>query len=202
MEDGSEKRRHRRIKTRLQARYMLPDLREFACLVIDVAEGGIALTGTLEGEIGDRIIVYIDRLGRVEGNIVRGFEGGFGVALTGSTLALQKFAQRLRLLEGDGLESQPADRRQDVRVNAEDLSSRVALADGTECEILDLSLSGAEIKLKKRPAVGSTIKLGNLSGRVVRHSEFGVAVEFVEPATDATLNERVRQVSNPGGRLN
>jgi len=53
------------------------------------------------------------------------------------------------------------------KLGEEAIESMVAaLADGTECEILDLSLSGAEIKLKKRPAVGPTtpIKMAAISG--------------------------------------
>ena len=89
MENGIKRRRHRRISVRLQARYMLPDQREFACLVVDVAERRVALTGTPEGKIGEKVIVYIDRLGRIEGSIARVFEGGFAVEVAGSALALR-----------------------------------------------------------------------------------------------------------------
>ena len=198
MENGIERRRHRRINVRLQARYMLPDQREFACLVVDVAERGVALTGTPEGKIGEKVIVYIDRLGRIEGSIARVFEGGFAVEVAGSALALRKFAQRLRLLEGNDNPT-PADRRKDVRVDADDLPSRVALADGSECEILDLSLSGAEIRTDKRPPVGSVIKLGDLDGKVVRHSELDVGIEFLSPSRKTTLTDRTRRLSKRAG---
>ncbi len=72
-------REHPRIKTKLLGRYLLADRREFRCTIVDVASGGIALTGPERGAIGETVIVYIDQLGRVQGNIARFLEGGCGM---------------------------------------------------------------------------------------------------------------------------
>lgn len=73
---------------------MLADGREFRCTIVDIALGGIALTGP-GGAIGEMVIVYIDQLGRVQGNIVRFFEGGFALKLTGTSRAVEELARRL-----------------------------------------------------------------------------------------------------------
>ena len=54
------------------------------------------------------------------------------------------------------------------------------LSDGTvvACRIIDLSLSGAAIELDIRPEMGTNVRLGNMTGRIVRHFMEGVAIEF------------------------
>jgi hypothetical protein len=100
--DGAamEARKHPRAKTNLPGRYMLPDRREYACTVIDVSAGGVALLGHELGTIGDRVIVYIEKLGRIEGEIVRFVHGGFALKFTGSTRAAQSFVCRLSEIDG------------------------------------------------------------------------------------------------------
>ena len=97
-EPKQNSREHPRIKTKLLGRYWLADGREFRCTILDVALGGIALTGP-GGAFGETEIVYIDQLGRVQGNIVRFFEGGFALKLTATSRATEELAQRLNNLQ-------------------------------------------------------------------------------------------------------
>ena len=46
------------------------------------------------------------------------------------------------------------------------------------CRIIDLSLSGAAVDIEVRPALGTSVQLGHMKGRVVRHFQEGVAIEF------------------------
>jgi hypothetical protein len=46
------------------------------------------------------------------------------------------------------------------------------------CEVVDLSLSGLSLKTTVKPPIGEVITIGQVSGRVVRHHESGIAVEF------------------------
>ena len=82
----SEYRRDRRIKVMLRGRYMLSNRREYPCRTVDISAGGIAIVGATKGKIGERVVVYLDRVGRIEGTIVRHFSGGFAVALQASSL--------------------------------------------------------------------------------------------------------------------
>ena len=41
-------------------------------------------------------------------------------------------------------------------------------------------MSGADIKVAARPPIGTIIKLGRLTGKVVSHTDFGIRVEFVD----------------------
>ena len=58
--------------------------------------------------------------------------------------------------------------------------TELTLDDGRRypCRIIDLSLSGAAIDIEVRPALGTPVQLGSMKGRVVRHFQEGVAIEF------------------------
>ncbi len=195
-----DQRKHPRIKTNLRGRYMLADRREFPCTIIDVAVGGIAVAGPQSGEIGETVVVYMDQLGRVEGEIVRRLEGGFALQLTITTRATDKFARRLEELQaGDRLKN-VRERRGELRVKLDNQATPLGSPQssrGAECEIIDLSLTGAHIRIAERPAVGTLVQLGRVRGRVVRHSPQGVAIEFVNARHDASLSEHFVQIALP-----
>ena len=70
-----EQRRHPRIKLTLSGRYMLADGSEFPCETVDVSPFGLAIKGRTTGVLGERVVAYIQDLGRVEGEIVRRASG-------------------------------------------------------------------------------------------------------------------------------
>jgi hypothetical protein len=73
----------------------------------------------------------------------------------------------------------PEDRRHD-RLTPRNPHADLMLNDGTiaACRIIDLSLSGAAVETDVRPQMGTNVRLGNMSGRIVRHFMEGVAIEF------------------------
>jgi hypothetical protein len=89
----SERRKEPRVRVTLQARYMLPDRREYLCTVVDASAGALALAGPERGAMGANIVLYIDNIGRVEGTVVRHFEDGFVVKFKGATRAAQAIAK-------------------------------------------------------------------------------------------------------------
>jgi hypothetical protein len=54
------------------------------------------------------------------------------------------------------------------------------LTDGRDYDVLveNISESGAAITTRLRPAVGSTVTIGAVSAKVIRHFDKGIAVEF------------------------
>lgn len=66
-----ERRRHARVALALHGRYMIEDGSEFRCQTVDVSPVGIAIRGFLAGEMGQRLVAYLDDLGRIEGAIIR-----------------------------------------------------------------------------------------------------------------------------------
>jgi len=58
---------------------------------------------------------------------------------------------------------------------------RFICSDGSEaaCEVVDIALGGVALKTDARPAIGALLRFGDVVGRVVRHTDDGVAVEFM-----------------------
>jgi hypothetical protein len=76
---------------------MLADRRECACTIIDVSQGGMALLARDLGTIGESVVIYVERVGRLQGEIVRLIQGGFAIRLTGNSRAADALVQRFAL---------------------------------------------------------------------------------------------------------
>ena len=48
------------------------------------------------------------------------------------------------------------------------------------CRVIDVSLSGASVACTVKPPLGTMVILGRMRGRVVRHHELGIALQFIE----------------------
>jgi PilZ domain len=178
----SEERRHfQRVKINLLGRYMLADRREFPCQVINMSPGGMALIAPVTGHPDERVIAYVDHLGRIEGKIARTFENGFAMTIAASSRKREKLAAQLTWLANRHILNLPEDRRHG-RFTPRNPMARLILPNGNNiaCRIIDLSQSGAAIAIAAnlRPAVGAMVTIGKTQGRVVRHIDEGFAIEF------------------------
>lgn len=178
---AEERRRHQRVKVNLLGRYMLADRREFPCQVIDMSPGGMALVGPVAGVPGERVIAYVDHLGRLEGKIARLIENGFAMSISATARKRDKLAAQLTWLANRQILNLPEDRRHG-RFTPRNPMARLIMPNGTNiaCRVIDLSQSGAAIAIAEnlRPAIGAMVTVGKTQGRVVRHIEDGFAIEF------------------------
>ena len=189
---AEERRRFQRVKVHLLGRYMLPDRREFPCQVINMSPGGLALLSPGIGNVGDRVVAYLDHIGRVEGKITRIIDNGFAMTIGATPRKRDKLAAQLTWLANRDILNLPEDRRHD-RIIPRNPIAVLTLEDGTKmtCRIIDLSLSGAAIAAENRPPLKSTVLLGRVQGRVVRNLEDGFALEFMHEQPIETLEESV-----------
>ena len=169
-----------RVRASLLGRYMLTDRREFPCQVLEMSPGDAVVIAPVAGVSGERVIAYLDHIGRVEGDISEIIEGGFKMAIAATSRKRDKMAAQLTWLANKDILNLPEDRRHE-RVVPDNRHSTVVLDDGRRynCKIIDISLSGAAIELAVRPAMGTPVTLGRMRAKVVRHFGDGVAVEFV-----------------------
>jgi hypothetical protein len=171
--------RFQRVKVSVLGRYMLADRREFPCQVLEMSPGDAVVVAPVPGGVGERVIAYIDHIGRIEGQISGEVDGGFVMDVAASPRKRDKMAAQLTWLANKDILNLPEDRRHE-RVVPDIRHSTVVLDDGRRynCKIIDISLSGAAIELAVRPAMGTPVTLGRMRARVVRHFTDGVAVEF------------------------
>ena len=176
---AEERRRYQRVRVHLLGRYMLPDRREFPCQIINMSPGGLALLAPGIGNVGDRVIAYIDHIGRVEGKITRIIDNGFAMTVAATARKRDKLAAQLTWLANRDI-NLPEDRRRD-RIVPRNPIAILTLEDGSKmtCRIIDMSLSGAAIAAETRPPLGSLIMLGRAQARVVQNLEDGFGIEFV-----------------------
>jgi hypothetical protein len=176
---ADERRRFQRVRVNLLGRYMLADRREFPCQVTDMSPGGMAMIAPVSGQVGERVIAYVDHVGRLEGVVARQFQNGFAMTVAATSRKRDKLAAQLTWLANRHILNLPEDRRHG-RFTPRNPAARLILPNGLNvaCRIIDLSASGAAIKTDQRPEIGALVTVGKTTGRVVRHLEEGFAVEF------------------------
>ena len=168
------------LKGMVFGRFMLPDMSEHACQVLDLTlEGATFMTSDVP-PIGLAIVAYLEDLGRVE--VISGdpIPGGFQIQYAATGARLERLQQRITYLmeRADGA----PDQRRHPRFEPKDKHSSITMPDGRSyaCEVLDISVSGAGIKTDVMPALGTYLMIGKMKGRVVRYLENGFAIEFIK----------------------
>lgn len=185
----AERRNFQRVRVKIYGRFMLEDRTEYPCQVIDMSPGNVAFRADANGQLGERVIAYLDHIGRVEGVVTRVTEDGFAMTIVASERKKDKLAAQLIWLANKHELDLPEDRRHE-RVAPRNPMTTLQLADGRHhpCRIIDLSLSGAAIEVEVRPALGTKVVLGTMRGQVVRHFDDGVAIEFAVVQRSETLD--------------
>lgn len=182
----TEKRQYQRVDIDINGRFMREDRAEYECKVIDMSPGNVAIQSRMRCNTGERIICYLDHIGRVEGRVTRLLVDGFAMSINASSRKREKLAGQLTWLANKHELSLPEDRRHE-RVAPEQQNTVLVLSDGREyeCGMIDLSLSGAAVSIDVRPALGTSVTLGAMRGTVVRHFQEGIAIEFSKVQKDS-----------------
>jgi hypothetical protein len=179
-EARAERRRHRRIRVDLAGRLFLPaDEREAQCRVSDLSPGGAQVICDHIPDADSPIVLYIDGFGRFEGTVARPAEGNFGIKFVCSAMKRERIAEQLTLYMNKGTVDESVLRRHDREPTKGLAKFTRANGDVVACEVLDLSLSGVSLKTEVRPPMGEVVLIGQMAGRIVRHHESGIAIEFV-----------------------
>jgi hypothetical protein len=175
-----EMRRHKRFVLTALGRFMRADKHEYPCRLNDISVGGCSIWSPVQPELDERVVVYFDHLGMLDGHVVRAFEGGFSMRFNITAHKREKLAAQIMWLLNKH-ELDPSDERRHERYVPSKRTITLHLADGFEatCTILDVSLSGAAVATEARPPIGSEVKLGKLRSKVTRHLSNGIGVQFL-----------------------
>jgi hypothetical protein len=191
-ERPQERRNYHRINVSVAGRYMLEDRREFACRTIDFSANGVSIAAPVRGKIGERVVIYLDYIGRIEGAIVRHTLFGFALALLLPGNKRDKLADQLTwLVNREALEK--ADRRHDRLVpNLRHCLLRIDDSHEHLVKLIDVSISGAAIATELKVPINTQVRLGTTRGRVIRHFDHGMAIEFERPIPIEQFDEDLR----------
>ena len=136
------------MRVNLLGRYMLSDRQEYPCQVVNMSPGGMALIAPTIGQVGERVIAYVDHLGRLEGAIARQLVNGFAMTISATPRKRDKLAAQLTWLANRHILNLPEDRRHG-RFTPRNAGATLILPNGSRigCRIIDVSLSGAGLAL-------------------------------------------------------
>lgn len=187
----AERRHFQRVQVDLSGRLFLPaDSSEAHCRIVGLSPGGAQVVCDATPASDAQVVLYIDGFGRFEGNVVRAQEGSFVVQFHCSIAKREKIAEQLTLHMNRDLVDDTMVRRHDREPTKGMARFTRANGDIVACEVLDLSLSGVSLKTEVRPPLGEVVLIGQTAGRVVRHHESGVALEFVNAHVEKPSAEK------------
>jgi hypothetical protein len=178
----AERRKFMRVRMDQPGRLFLPnENREAHCHVVDLSPNGAQVECELVPPEETQVVLYIDGFGRFEGSTMHAGDGTFGVRFQCSETKRERIAEQLTLYLNKDVAGDVLARRHD-REPAQGLS-RFTRANGeiVACEVLDLSLGGVSLKTRVRPPLGEVVLVGQTAGRVARHHQNGIAIEFINP---------------------
>lgn len=187
-----ERRRHQRMKIVLLGRYMLPNRMEYPCQTIDISPGGVHLTAPVKAAPGERVIVYLEHLGRIEGVAVRTTMEGFAMTITATSRKREKFTAQLTWLANRDELGLPEDRRHE-RIVPRNPRAILTLEDGTEhvIRIIDISLSGTAFTSDQDLPMNGPVRIGGTAAKIIRRFDGGYAAEFRFPLSADVLDENL-----------
>ena len=135
--------------------------------------------------------MYIDEVGRFEGEVRRVFGEGFAAEFRTTWLKVERTAEQLTW----HVNKESFDDLSNLRQHPRETTIKNAIlrrADGTlvACKVTDMSVGGLAVEIAERPPVGEIIEIGHMEGRVVRHDRSGIAIELIN------VKERKRGLAN------
>jgi len=192
---GAERRRFRRVKVDLPGRLFLPsDNRETQCTILDMSPGGVAVTSEVVPELNAPVVLYVDNFGRFEGHVVRRDQTGFGLAFVCTPSKRERIAEQLILF----LNRAPGDDSPLRRRTSQKGFAKFTRADGqiVHGEVSDISVTGVSLKTAVRPPIGEFVLIAEIAGRVARHHDDGIGIDFV--GNEKSLAEPAHRINAAG----
>jgi hypothetical protein len=173
-----ERRRFRRMPIEVSGR-MLDGLgREHDCRTADISPGDIRIAAPILPQVGDRVVLYLEGIGRVTGNVARKCgEGEVAIIFDFSAHKRERLAEQLTIFVNRDLGIDEPLR--EIREGAQTVSLSFETGEVYEGEVLDFSLAGITIRSKRPPPlIGVWVRVGAVYGRVARIIEGGFAIDF------------------------
>jgi len=187
-----ERNRFRGVKVDILGRCMFSGGSEYTARITEMSPGSAVVTCDVRGSVAESVVLYHDHIGRIEGKIVRQLAHGFAITFDVPFRKRDKIATKLIWFANCKELCLPEDRRH-VRYVPDSKFTKIVISDDKEleCEIIDLSFSGAAVSIMEGEyldiAVGDIVLLGCIRSRVVRLFAGGLAVEFATVQTGDSL---------------
>jgi PilZ domain len=178
---GAERRKHARTPLGLRGKLFIPARGiEDDCQVVDFSPDGAGVKSSISAPVGTQLVLYVEGFGRFEGTVVVRDRTRLGVQFQSSGVKRGRTAEQLSNFAVHGMTNRVR-LRSVLRTKEIPALHDFVRADGrrASCEVVDVALGGASLKTNTKPEIGELLDFGLARGRVVRHTDEGIAVEFV-----------------------
>jgi hypothetical protein len=178
---GAERRKHARTPLGLRGKLFIPARGiEDDCQVVDFSPDGAGVKSSISAPVGTQLVLYVEGFGRFEGTVVVRDRTRLGVQFQSSGVKRGRTAEQLSNFAVHGMTNRVR-LRSVLRTKEIPALHDFVRADGqrASCEVVDVALGGASLKTDTKPEIGELLDFGLARGRVVRHTDQGIAVEFV-----------------------
>jgi hypothetical protein len=182
-----------RVQLSLEGRYMLVGCTdEHVCTAIAMSPTETALRAPVSAPPGAKVVLYLKKLGRFSGPILRTTDVGFDMRLELTSQRSDKLA--VQLAWWADRQARQQDKRDNDRIVPLTDITILRLPRGQECvaRVRSFSLSGVEILTDHTIAVGAEIVIGRTPAKVVRLGSDGVGCEFLKHFQPGELDETTR----------
>lgn len=189
----AENRHFVRGKLCLQGRFLAPNGWEYPCTVQDISPGGMRVKADVNVLPGKSVVMMLEEMGRVEGEVVRTTSDGFALSVRCTAKKRDQWAEKLIwLLNADRLGL--SDDRAGNRKQRKDIV-HVTLADGTvfQAQAIDISPTGMAIQSDQKVTLHEPVLVGRLRGQICRLLPDGFAVRFDPPIKSAPPPAKVQE---------
>src|SRR5262249_595541 len=160
-------------------RFMRADRSEYTCRLKNISVGGAAIITPHVPQVGERVVVYLDHLGGLEGVVSRATSDGFAFVFKVTEHKREKLAAQIMwLVNRDDFAGGLGGFQEGRGTGGGGTTLRVEEGVIIDVELLDLSASGASIGTPARPPIGSFVIAGKTRAIVRRHHENGIGLQF------------------------
>ncbi len=175
----------------LAGRYLTSDKTAHDCLVENLSLDGATLVNCDCAPQGARIVLYMEGMGRLVADVVTSGDNIMDVTFDQACSNLDPLKAGLA---GTSRTIIADERRLQQRFNPDNPLKPVRLPHGEtrQCEVSDISLSGALIQLDVLVPIGAQVWLGNSPAYVAERREEGTVIRFKEPLDGEALAELTR----------
>jgi hypothetical protein len=190
IEPDAERRQFKRFRVAFKAKLFARSESETDCELVDLSAGGAAIRCSETLVLGETLVLYIDGFGRYDAVCARFADGAAGLRFVCGDAKRKRLIEKLNRYVADGATDVSTLRASERVSSTGDLNFTRANGEVVKCEVIDISLHGVSLRTNSRPPIAEILQVGRTCGRVVRHHEHGIAIEFLRASTERQKPQR------------
>lgn len=174
-----EKRGWQRVHVSLPLSFLDEGGREYKAETLNIGGGGVLFRTDHPPYRGDRLVCYIEQLGRMSGHVVRSCAGEVALVSDAPFVKRDRLVDLLTWLANKDKLDLDEERRSPRTTSTNTVLVLTKGGRELRCHVMDMSFVGVALATsEERPLIGDPVQVGSQRGRVARYLPEGFAVDF------------------------